>query len=131
MNDRERRKTKVLTKFRELYGHDPEGWVRAPGRAELLGTDTDDHQGYVLTMSIHLDTWIAYRRSGSAAARLHARPVREDRSGYGAHVCSDEHRSRRDRRATVWWGFRRLYGCLCAGRSGRGLFQLCQESIHR
>ena len=77
MNDRERRKTKVLTKFRELYGHDPEGWVRAPGRAELLGTDTDDHQGYVLTMSIHLDTWIAYRRSGSSGARVHSLNIGE------------------------------------------------------
>ena len=52
-------------KFRALYGGEPAGWVRAPGRAELLGTDTDDHLGYVMTMAIHLDTWIAFRPSGS------------------------------------------------------------------
>jgi galactokinase len=68
----EKRTGQVLAKFRELYASEPEGWVRAPGRAELLGTDTDDHQGYVLTMSIHLDTWIAYRRSGSASSRVHS-----------------------------------------------------------
>jgi galactokinase len=53
----------MTSRFRELYGREPEGWVRAPGRAELLGTDTDDNQGYVLTMSIHLDTWIAFAPS--------------------------------------------------------------------
>ncbi|UCF97526.1 MAG: galactokinase [Spirochaetaceae bacterium] len=77
MIDRETRKSQVLAKFKELYGHEPEGWVRAPGRAELLGTDTDDHQGYVLTMSIHLDTWIAYRRSGSNSSRVHSLNLEE------------------------------------------------------
>jgi galactokinase len=72
MIDQKKRSSEVLSKFRELYGNEPEGWVRAPGRAELLGTDTDDHQGYVLTMSIHLDTWIAYRRSGSADSKVHS-----------------------------------------------------------
>ena len=72
MTDNETRKKQILAKFKELYGGEPGGWVRAPGRAELLGTDTDDHQGYVLTMSIHLDTWIAYRRSGSAESKIHS-----------------------------------------------------------
>jgi galactokinase len=72
MTNGKERKDQILTKFRELYGGKPEGWVRAPGRAELLGTDTDDHQGYVLTMSIHLDTWIAYRGSGSADVKVHS-----------------------------------------------------------
>lgn len=72
MIDQKTRREQVLAKFRELYGSEPEGWVRAPGRAELLGTDTDDHQGYVLTMSIHLDTWIAYRRTGSADVKVHS-----------------------------------------------------------
>jgi galactokinase len=58
--------------FRALYHGEPDGWVRAPGRAELLGTDTDDHLGYVLTMSIHLDTWIAFRASGSPRVRIHS-----------------------------------------------------------
>jgi galactokinase len=64
------RRDAVLAKFRSLYGTGPTVWVRAPGRAELLGTDTDDHLGYVMTMGIHLDTWIAFRPSGSARARI-------------------------------------------------------------
>ncbi len=56
-------------KFRALYGGEPAGWVRAPGRAELLGTDTDDNLGYVMTMAIHLDTWIAWRASASGRVR--------------------------------------------------------------
>jgi galactokinase len=78
MSDRlEARRAAVETKFRALYGGEPAGWVRAPGRAELLGTDTDDHLGYVLTMAIHLDTWIAYRPSGSDRVRLHSLNIDE------------------------------------------------------
>jgi galactokinase len=81
MSDRERaaRRTVIERKFHELYGGPPTGWVRAPGRAELLGTDTDDHLGYVLTMAIHLDTWIAYRPAGTGRARvrLHSLNVEE------------------------------------------------------
>lgn len=71
MKNQEKRKQNISAKFVELYGHEPEHWVRAPGRAELLGTDTDDNEGYVLTMSIHLDTWIAFSPSGSAKVRMH------------------------------------------------------------
>ncbi len=71
------RRAAVEQKFHSLYGGEPEGWVRAPGRAELLGTDTDDNLGYVLTMAIHLDTWIAWRRSGSERVRFHSLNVGE------------------------------------------------------
>jgi galactokinase len=69
------RRDAILGKFKSLYGTSPTAWVRAPGRAELLGTDTDDHLGYVMTMGIHLDTWIAFRPSGSARARIHSMNV--------------------------------------------------------
>jgi galactokinase len=68
----------MLSRFRALYGGDPQGWVRAPGRGELIGTDTDDHLGYVLTMAIHLDTWIAFRASGSQRARIHSMNLGQD-----------------------------------------------------
>ena len=71
------RRAAVDKKFRALYGGEPAGWVRAPGRAELLGTDTDDHLGYVMTMAIHLDTWIAYRPTGSGRVRLHSLNIDE------------------------------------------------------
>ena len=51
--------------------------MRAPGRAELLGTDTDDNLGYVMTMAIHLDTWIAWRASASGRVALHSLNVGE------------------------------------------------------
>jgi galactokinase len=66
------RKASIGAKFASLYGGAPAGWARAPGRAELLGTDTDDHLGYVMTMGIHLDTWIAFRPSGDGRVRLHS-----------------------------------------------------------
>ncbi len=69
------RRDAILAQFKALYGGSPTAWVRAPGRAELLGTDTDDHLGYVMTMGIHLDTWIAFRPSGSARARIHSMNV--------------------------------------------------------
>jgi galactokinase len=79
MSGREKaaRRAAVEQKFRALYGGEPAGWVRAPGRAELLGTDTDDNLGYVMTMAIHLDTWIAYRPSGAERVRFHSMNVEE------------------------------------------------------
>jgi galactokinase len=71
VKNQENRKQNISAQFKELYGSKPEHWVRAPGRAELFGTDTDDNEGYVLTMSIHLDTWIAFSRSGSAKVRMY------------------------------------------------------------
>jgi len=77
MSDRLERRVAVEEKFRSLYGGEPAGWVRAPGRAELLGTDTDDNLGYVMTMAIHLDTWIAWRASASGRVALHSMNVGE------------------------------------------------------
>jgi galactokinase len=69
------RRDAMSAKFRALYGTAPAQWVRAPGRAELLGTDTDDHLGYVMTMGIHLDTWIAFSPSGTPRVRVHSMNV--------------------------------------------------------
>jgi galactokinase len=77
VSERNGRKAEILGTFRALYGGEPAGWVRAPGRAELLGTDTDDHLGYVLTMAIHLDTWIAFRPAGSSRVRFHSLNLNE------------------------------------------------------
>ncbi len=72
MNSGGDRKKAIREKFRSLFGGEPSGWVRAPGRAELLGTDTDDNLGYVLTMAIHLDTWIAFRPADTDRVRFHS-----------------------------------------------------------
>jgi galactokinase len=72
------RKDAIAKKFRSLYGGEPTRWARAPGRAELLGTDTDDHLGYVMTMGIHLDTWVAFTPSASKRVRVHSMNLGKD-----------------------------------------------------
>ena len=72
------RKDAISAKFRALYGTEPTGWVRAPGRAELLGTDTDDHLGYVMTMGIYLDTWIAFKPAETGTVRVHSMNLDKD-----------------------------------------------------
>ena len=60
MDARERREA-VAGAFRQRFGSDPEVWVRAPGRVDLMGSHTDYNLGYVMTMTLDRDTWIAAR----------------------------------------------------------------------
>ncbi|HTP11136.1 MAG TPA: galactokinase [Anaerolineae bacterium] len=55
------RKTYITQKFMEKFGNAPEVWSRAPGRVDLMGSHTDYNLGYVMTMTIDRDTWIAAR----------------------------------------------------------------------
>jgi len=55
------RKALIATKFAERFGADPVIWTRAPGRVDLMGSHTDYNMGYVMTMTIDRDTWIAAR----------------------------------------------------------------------
>lgn len=55
------RKALLDQEFGKHFGGKPELWVRAPGRVDLMGSHTDYNQGYVLTLSIDRDTWIAAR----------------------------------------------------------------------
>jgi galactokinase len=57
----EARKRLVAEKFEEIYGGQPQFWSRAPGRVDLMGSHTDYNQGYVMTMTIDRDTWMAAR----------------------------------------------------------------------
>ena len=68
----EARRARMSDEFSARFDGETRGWVRAPGRAELLGTDTDDHLGYVMTMSIHLDTWIVFSPSQSQRCRIYS-----------------------------------------------------------
>ena len=47
--------------FAARYGGPPTTWVRAPGRVDLMGSHTDYNEGYVLTMTVDRDTWLAVR----------------------------------------------------------------------
>jgi len=56
--------------FQENYGASPSLWVRAPGRVDLMGSHTDYNLGYVLTLPIGWDTWMAIRPRGDRSVRL-------------------------------------------------------------
>jgi len=55
------RKSLMAQEFARRFGAPPELWVRAPGRVDLMGSHTDYNQGYVLTLSIDRETWLAVR----------------------------------------------------------------------
>lgn len=66
------RAEKMRTRFREKFGGEPELWARAPGRVDLMGSHTDYNLGFVLTLPISRDTWIAARATGEANVRVHS-----------------------------------------------------------
>jgi galactokinase len=72
------RRSRLSQVFQEQFSGSPTMWARAPGRVDLMGSHTDYNLGYVLTLPISRDTWIAARpcseRSVSAfATNLDAR----------------------------------------------------------
>jgi galactokinase len=62
----------VSSRFRERFASEPELWVRAPGRVDLMGSHTDYNLGFVLTLPISRDAWIAARRTGDGTVRVHS-----------------------------------------------------------
>lgn len=59
--DTVQRKEMISAKFAAYFGAPPRFWSRAPGRVDLMGSHTDYNMGYVMTMTINRDTWIAAR----------------------------------------------------------------------
>jgi galactokinase len=51
----------MTDEFTRRVGAPPTLWSRAPGRVDLMGSHTDYNHGYVLTMTIDRDTWLAAR----------------------------------------------------------------------
>jgi galactokinase len=64
------RKTLVSEAFARLYDGQPAVWARAPGRVDLMGSHTDYNLGYVMTMTIDRDTWLAARPRRDRQVRL-------------------------------------------------------------
>jgi galactokinase len=71
MNKQER-KAKMAVEFMRLYSAEPTLWTRAPGRVDLMGSHTDYNDGFILTMTIDRDTWIAARPRDDERVRLHS-----------------------------------------------------------
>lgn len=61
MKDASDRKKLVSDEFNRRFGHQPAFITRAPGRVDLMGSHTDYNDGYVMTMSLDRDTWLAAR----------------------------------------------------------------------
>lgn len=74
------RKQQITAAFRARYEAEPTVWVRAPGRVDLMGSHTDYNQGYVLTMPIDRDTWIAARPRSDRLVRVRSLNVEGDSS---------------------------------------------------
>ena len=53
------RKEFLTQEFSKRFQGKPEVWTRAPGRVDLMGSHTDYNMGYVMTMTIDRDTWLA------------------------------------------------------------------------
>lgn len=66
------RAERVASHFRETFASEPELWVRAPGRVDLMGSHTDYNLGFVLTLPISRDAWIAARSRDDGIVRVHS-----------------------------------------------------------
>ncbi len=66
------RVARMTARFRERFASEPELWVRAPGRVDLMGSHTDYNLGFVLTLPINRDTWIAARRRDEGRVCVHS-----------------------------------------------------------
>ncbi len=74
------RREYIAQLFRSRFGSEPQLWARAPGRVDLMGSHTDYNLGYVLTLPISRDTWMAVRKNDTRTVRLHAANLNEDDS---------------------------------------------------
>jgi galactokinase len=71
----EERKAWMVEEFRRRFGGLPEIWSRAPGRVDLMGSHTDYNLGYVMTMTIDRDTWLAARPRPDRKVVIHSLDV--------------------------------------------------------
>ena len=76
--DSQARAERVAARFRERFAGEPELWARAPGRVDLMGSHTDYNRGFVLTLPIGRDTWIAARRRDDGTVRVHSMNLDDD-----------------------------------------------------
>lgn len=53
------RRAAITKAFADRFGRAPSHWVRAPGRVDAMGSHTDYNDGFVLTLAIDRDTWMA------------------------------------------------------------------------
>lgn len=59
-------------RFQERFCGEPRIWARAPGRVDLMGSHTDYNLGFVLTLPISRDTWIAASPRTDSKVRVYS-----------------------------------------------------------
>lgn len=72
MNTTTRRPEQLIQVFHQRFAAAPSLGCRAPGRVDLMGSHTDYNLGYVLTLPIGYDTWIAARPRADRTVRLYS-----------------------------------------------------------
>lgn len=65
-------RTQAAAGFRQVYGRDPAGVSRAPGRVNLIGEHTDYNDGLVLPAALEAATWTAAAVRDDRRLRVHA-----------------------------------------------------------
>ena len=66
------RRERLTRWFEERFGGEPALWACAPGRVDLMGSHTDYNLGFVLTLAISRDTWVAARPREDGIVRLYS-----------------------------------------------------------
>ena len=79
LSDIELRQNLVQKVFEQRFGVLPALWCRAPGRVDLMGSHTDYNLGYVLTLPIERDTWMAVRPRTDRTVRLYSMNLEADK----------------------------------------------------
>jgi galactokinase len=72
------RTARIAEAFAERFGGEPSAWCRAPGRVDLMGSHTDYNLGFVLTLPIGRDMWVAARPRRDRSLHLHSLNLDED-----------------------------------------------------
>lgn len=70
--DTDERARLIERKFEILFGEPATILVRAPGRVDLMGSHTDYNLGFVMTMTIDRDTWIAASPRADGMVSVHS-----------------------------------------------------------
>jgi galactokinase len=89
MNEIHQRQVHLRRVFEKRFGDDPSLWCRAPGRVDLMGSHTDYNLGYVLTLPIGYDTWIAARPRADQTVRLYSLNLEAETHFSLEHIVAD------------------------------------------
>ena len=74
MGEEQRRKD-IKQDFRARFGEDPVLWAQAPGRVDLMGSHTDYNLGFVLTLAIDRNVWLAVQPREDQKIQICSRQV--------------------------------------------------------